>query len=275
MSSLTPVEKRMVEQLLGMGSGYVFDFNDRSFSAFFREVANLDINENVYHRDGNSKAKRMRVFWEVEPDAIVGLVLSELLKLKAIDLKDDEQLVFTACQVAADRLLGKKPKPTQTVQSEAELLRLDFGAASIAALPIEALLIPILELRLAEAERCMRADAWLSVVILCGSVLEAALLGTALQHPKDFNESAVSPKDRSGKVLPLHDWKLAHLVDVAHDCRFLKVDVRKFSHVLREFRNHVHPWEQLASRFSPDKHTALICIQVLKAAIADLARERA
>lgn len=275
MSSLTPVEKRIFEQLLGMGGGYVFDFTDRTFSSFFRDVANINIDKDVYCREGGSKARRMRVFWEIEPDAVVGGVLSEMLKLKALTLKDGERTVFTACQTAADRLLGRKSAPVQAVQSEAELLQLDFGAASIAALPIEASLIPILEHRLAEAERCMRADAWLSVVILCGSVLEAALLGTALQHPKDFNESTVSPKDRSGKVLPLHDWKLAQLVDVAHDCRFLKVDVRKFSHVLREFRNYVHPWEQLASRFSPDKHTALICMQVLKAAIADLARERA
>ncbi len=275
MSSLTPVEKRVFEELLGMSSGYVFDFTDRTFASFFRDVANIDIDNDMYCREGNSKARRMRLFWEIEPDAVVGVVLSEILKLRALALKDTERILLTACQTAADRLLGRKSTPVQAVQSEAEFLQLDFGAASVAALPIEASWIPILEHRLAEAERCVRVEAWLSVVILCGSVLEAALLGTALQHPRDFNESTLSPKDRSGKVLPLHDWKLAHLVDVAHDCRHLKVDVRKFSHTLREFRNYVHPLLQLTSGFSPDKHTALICMQVLKAAIADLAGERA
>ena len=56
--------------------------------------------------------------------------------------------------------------------------------------------------------------------------------------------------------------------------RALKLDVKKFSHELRDFRNYIHPYEQLASKFTPDKHTAEICLQVLKAAIADLSGGR-
>jgi len=37
----------------------------------------------------------------------------------------------------------------------------------------------------------------------------------------------------------------------------------------------IHPFQQMSSRFSPDRHTAAICLQVLKAAIASLSGQRA
>ncbi len=36
MSDLSSIEKRKLERLLGMGSGYVLNFSDRTFSEFFR-----------------------------------------------------------------------------------------------------------------------------------------------------------------------------------------------------------------------------------------------
>ena len=61
---------------------------------------------------------------------------------------------------------------------------------------------------------------------------------------------------------------------MAHDIRLLKPDVHEFSHALRDFRNYIHPYQQLASDFRPDEHTAKICFQVLKAALADVAGDR-
>jgi hypothetical protein len=52
----------------------------------------------------------------------------------------------------------------------------------------------------------------------------------------------------------------------------LGLDVKKFSHALRDFRNYIHPYEQMASRFNPDAHTAQICFQVLRAAISALSK---
>ncbi len=56
---------------------------------------------------------------------------------------------------------------------------------------------------------------------------------------------------------------MAHLKD-------LSPNVEKFGQALRDFRNYVHPAEQLANRFSPDQHTARIGFQVVVAAAADL-----
>ena len=71
-----------------------------------------------------------------------------------------------------------------------------------------------------------------------------------------------------------HEWSLSELINVANDLGILKEDVQKFSHGLRDFRNYIHPYEQLASRFAPDEYTAKVCWQVLKAALASVAGER-
>jgi hypothetical protein len=47
-------------------------------------------------------------------------------------------------------------------------------------------------------------------------------------------------------------------------------DTQKFSHSLRDFRNYIHPFEQMSSGFNPREHTAKICLQVLKAAIYEI-----
>ena len=64
------------------------------------------------------------------------------------------------------------------------------------------------------------------------------------------------------------------MIDVACEVGVLKLDIKKFSHGLRDFRNYIHPYEQMTSGFTPDEHTAKVCFQVLKAALANLAGER-
>ena len=100
------------------------------------------------------------------------------------------------------------------------------------------------------------------------------MLGVAQKSPEEFNRSPVSPKNAEGKVKPLHEWSLAQFIDTACDIELLKLDVKKFSHGLRDFRNYIHPYQQMVSGFSPDEHTAKVCFQVLKAALASLAGER-
>lgn len=69
-------------------------------------------------------------------------------------------------------------------------------------------------------------------------------------------------------------WSLSQLIDVACDIGIIELDVKKFSHVLRDFRNYIHPYEQMASKFNPNDQTAEICFHVLKAALADLSETR-
>lgn len=270
MSSLKAIEKRVFEDLFGMASGYVLDFSNNTFAEFFRETVNIDIYTPKYDFNGDSKAKRLRAFCETEPDPLVGKVLSGLLGIWHYNASRNGQTADSsqykhAVSIVA-RLTGKQPDPVVTEQ---EFLHRQYQNISIKNLSIDPTLLLVLESRLAEAQHCL-ISAPLATIFLCGSILEGILLGVALQSPKEFNQSPKSPKDKDNKIKPFHEWSLAQFIDVAHDLGALKLDVKKFSHELRDFRNYIHPYQQLASKFSPDKHTAEICLQVLKAAIADL-----
>ena len=43
MSDLTNIEERKFERLLGMGSGYVLDFSNRTFDEFVTDAVSRDI----------------------------------------------------------------------------------------------------------------------------------------------------------------------------------------------------------------------------------------
>ena len=155
-----------------------------------------------------------------------------------------------------------------------EFLHREYDIPNIDRLPIDAHAIPIVESRLVEARTALSAGAYLSVVFLCGSVLEAVLLGAAQKDPAKFNKASSSPKNPDGTVRRFHEWSLAQFIDTACEIDLLKPDVKKFGHGLRDFRNYIHPYEQMVSGFTPDQHTAKVSFHVLKAALANVAGER-
>lgn len=274
MANLSALEKRQLEDLFGMASGYVMNFTNNSFEQLFRTTASIEIYGQKYNLGSGSKANRMRDFWDAEPDAVVGKVLKEMLAVW--EYENDNQKdnkAFQACGKTVIRLLGQKSQAAEL--TEDQFLAQDFGDISVKNLKIsESSLIPILESRLKEAGQCLQSNAPLAAIFLCGSVLEGILLGVAQQNPQKFNQSDSAPKDKEGNARRFHEWTLADLINTAHDARFLKLDVKKFSEHLRDFRNYIHPYAQMSSGFAPDQHTARICLQVLKAAIAELSGER-
>lgn len=272
MSSLTSLEKRRFEDMFGMASGYVLDFSDRTFAQFFKENVGINIYDDRYKYNGGSKAKRLRAFWEMDGDADVGMALKALLDLwryqNESGKNDRADKTYTECLKTVARLTGKAVAAEET---EEEFLKKDFGAISIVGLDIDSTIAPILESRIREAMECHHVGASLASIFMCGSVLEGILLNVALKNPSAFNQATSSPKSKeTQKVKPFQDWTLANLIDVAHEVGLLRLDVKKFSHVMRDFRNYIHPYEQMASKFDPDKHTAEICLQVLRAAIVGL-----
>lgn len=155
--------------------------------------------------------------------------------------------------------------------SETDFLKQVFKDSNIDNLPITETVKPIIQDRMQELERCFKAKAYLSSVIIAGSILEGILLGVAQNYPKEFNQSKSAPITKeTEKVKNLHEWSLSDMINVAKDIGLIKEDVKKFSHVLRDFRNYIHPFQQMSTRFSPDEHTAKICFQVLKAAICQI-----
>lgn len=158
--------------------------------------------------------------------------------------------------------------------NEDDFLKKEFQEISLESIGLDGAVTEILKLRVDEIEKCLSVDAPLSVIFLAGSTLEGILLGVALKYPKEFNQSKSSPKDKDGKVKQYQDWKLSNFIDVAYEVGLLAEDVKKYSHTLRDFRNYIHPYQQMSSRFNPDKHTAKISWQVLKAALFQLSKNK-
>ena len=154
--------------------------------------------------------------------------------------------------------------------SEDDFLKREFKDVSVSKAGLEGVVSDILQQRIIEIERCFPSCAYLSVILLAGSTLEGLLLGIAIKYPKQFNTSKASPKDSDGKVKQFHDWSLSAFIDVARDIGLIQYDTHKFSHSLRDFRNYIHPFQQMSSGFSPREHTAKICLQVLRAAIYEI-----
>lgn len=276
MSSLTDIEKRYLEKILGMQSGWVLDYSDATFGALFSRHK-IDIHSQKYQTYGTSKAKKMRAFWEQESDGLVGRVLSEMLATYVatceLDDRKPDHAILDKSQIAVARLSGDS-EPVKSEDTVDLFLHQEFAIPNLNKLPVEPQVATIIAERLEEARKALAAGASLSVIFLCGSVLEGVLLGAAQQQPAQFNRAASSAKTSEGKAKPFHEWSLAQLIDTGHEVGLLGLDVKKFSHGLRDFRNYIHPYEQLASRFTPDQHTAKVCFQVLKAALAGLTGRR-
>lgn len=283
MAKLKQTEILLLEKLFEMGGGYVLNFSNPSFQQFIYNVSKLNIYDSKYAIYGESKAKRLRVFWQIESDRIVGVLINEMLaywrtnrKINNIEINKNEAVIFNDCLRTANRLRGVSDKisPKDTSETtEDDFLKREYKNINIDNLEIDISVIEILKERLVEIQQCLKSKSSLSVVLLCGSILEGILLGVAIKNMKDFNQSPLSPKNKdSGKVLPFQDWTLSNLIDVAYSTDFLGLDVRKFSHTLRDFRNYIHPYLQIKSGFSPDMDTAKISWQVLQAAINDLTK---
>ena len=127
MAQLTAVETKIVLELFESG-GYVLDFTNSTFEAFFRDEVRANIYDEAYAYLGQSKGKRFRAFLERAQPAAVAKALTALwdYRLTLIRLKGEPDV---AAGLAPDlsavivRLGGNplalgpaKPKPDTEVQ---------------------------------------------------------------------------------------------------------------------------------------------------------------
>ena len=169
----------------------------------------------------------------------------------------------------------EKEKERTVNNTEADFLNAEFADISVESLPIDNYVLPYIEARVCEIKTCLSVKAALSVIFLSGSTLEGVLLGLAQNNPAMYNQAKSAPKDnKTGKMRQFHEWTLSNLIDVSCEVGFLREDVKKFSHSLRDFRNYIHPFQQVSENFSPDENTAKICFQVLKAALFQITQNK-
>lgn len=107
MANLKASERRKLEDLFGMRSGYVLNFSDQTYSEFFNDYR-VDINADLYRENGNSKAKRMRVFWNITPNHMVGRVIEGLITygIQENCFSNDHLSLIDNCKEISHRLLS-------------------------------------------------------------------------------------------------------------------------------------------------------------------------
>ena len=103
MNSLTGAEKRWLENAFDMGGGTVLDFKNPSFERFFNSYG-VDIYGARYQFHGNSKANRLRAFWDIESDELVGRILMGLLDSSGFLERDSVEL--RKSRMILDKLSG-------------------------------------------------------------------------------------------------------------------------------------------------------------------------
>lgn len=108
MSDLTFVEKNQLEKLFQMGGGYVLDFVNRTFQEFVTEALRLDIEDEKYNYASCSKANRLRQFWKVEPNHVVGTLTREMVEYASTLDSVGRSLVPVGRKIAK-RLLSSAP----------------------------------------------------------------------------------------------------------------------------------------------------------------------
>ena len=175
-------------------------------------------------------------------------------------------------------LEGVKPKlkevTPQFVQSETDPELKPLPPPDFLNLKLEPELGEILSDRWDQTQKCMNVEAYLAATILMGSMLEGMLLAVLQKFPREANTSKAAPHDpKKGKVKYFVDWSLSDMINVAYDVGWLDLDVKKFSHSLREFRNLIHPYQQMVEKAFPDKDTCEISWLVVQAASNDLAKK--
>ena len=73
-------------------------------------------------------------------------------------------------------------------------------------------------------------------------------------------------------MLPLTSWRLDRLIEVASDLKILEKDVKDFSKVVRDYRNYIHPNEQVKNKFSPKMDTVELSLKVFDMALNQISQ---
>lgn len=108
-NSLKHNEHAKFEELFDMKTGYVLSYNNSSFASLFATVLDVSIYDEKYATNGDSKAKRLRAFWDSESDGDIGMILSAMLEYHEDLLRQKNEKLFNECNAIVQRLLSGAP----------------------------------------------------------------------------------------------------------------------------------------------------------------------
>lgn len=166
--------------------------------------------------------------------------------------------------VAVRTLVASLPNPTQQLTTSSATTDSPPNFAPLAADPQ---MQAILNRRWDEVQHCIGADAYLAATVMMGGLLESLLLAriNGSVNPGAVFTAKGAPRDKAGKTLPLGEWKLVKMVEVAHELAWITKSAKDVGNVLRDFRNYIHPHKEHADSVTILEDDALMFWEVTKA----------
>jgi len=144
MAALSTTDMKLIDSIFGIYSGYVLDFSNSTFDAFFRRDVGVDVYDAAYATYGDSKGKRFRAFLENARAAAVVKALTELWTYREVDRLDrGEMETIPNARARLSELivkLGGKPlpgNPAEATQAAAPTRSSRPSEGVLAALEVE------------------------------------------------------------------------------------------------------------------------------------------
>lgn len=109
MSSLDLGERLKLENLLVMNGGNVLHFTHKTLQSFVYQHIGVDIETDEFAVKGNSKANRLRTFWELHGDQTVGKIVQELVAEASRSSWCNDTKLVEECSAIAQRLVSGGP----------------------------------------------------------------------------------------------------------------------------------------------------------------------
>ena len=124
----------------------------------------------------------------------------------------------------------------------------------------------ILKRDFSEIQRAYISTCWKSVIILCGGAIEAILTDLLIANEAKAKASGRAPINK----YDITRWDLSDLINVSLYLKLVSPGVEKLSHSLREYRNLVHPGNEMRNKLTFDAEEAKIALEVLNIVYRDL-----
>ncbi len=122
----------------------------------------------------------------------------------------------------------------------------------------------ILERDHVDMQKALIAGSWKPAIILAGSGIEAILVDVLLEKA----DEAKGAKGAKGGAI--EKWDLVDLINVAVELQLISEGAQRLSDPVRQYRNLVHPGNEIRSKLKVGKEEATIAFNVFELVYRDL-----
>ncbi|MFH1046730.1 MAG: hypothetical protein V1738_00340 [Patescibacteria group bacterium] len=107
----------------------------------------------------------------------------------------------------------------------------------------------MLILRWKEAEICIDHGATYASVFMMGSLLETLFMARVNKHanPTKLYSLKSCPKDKKGNPVTINKWDLNTYIEVSSEMKWITTPSKDISHIIRDYRNLIHPGKEMRS----------------------------